>query len=464
MTRILCAASLAAALGCGMTTTTTTDLQGSARIDALFSVPATSVTCVRLVASGMMKSVQKDFAVSGGQSTVSLDMHGIPTGTVMFSGNAYADACGTVTLSSVPSWMADDVTVAVTPGTTASVQLNFRANGNATVQGNFIPDAFTVTTLASGLGGPQAVAFDGGGTLYVADRSAAGMTIRTVNVTDGGVDVIAGSATALGTADGDGAAARFSLLQGVALSGSTLYIADACAIRAMSITTPFTVSTVLGTPAAGGATWDCSIEPRSILDIAVHGNDLYVTDPARFVVSKVTPGTSGNPATVTTVAGTAAMSGATDGAPASFLGPQAIVFPEDTTDNFLVADQGTLDGTSFFGLVRRVSGSSVSTLAGTDQMGAMMDGLRRNAFLPLPRRMVSDGISVFIADLNAVRRYDLATGAVVTIAGNGTTSGNLNGVGSAARLSNTSGIARNASTKALYVADTGNRSIRVLTP
>src|SRR4051794_36768998 len=112
MTRILCAACTAAALACG-TTTTTTELQGSARIDALFSVPTTSVSCIRLVASGMMKSVQKDFAVAGGQTTLSLEMNGIPTGTVMFSGNAYAQVCGNVQTSSVPSWFGDDVTTTV---------------------------------------------------------------------------------------------------------------------------------------------------------------------------------------------------------------------------------------------------------------------------------------------------------------------------------------------------------------
>jgi len=441
-------------------TTTTTDFQGSARIDALFSVPTTSVSCIRLVASGMMKSVQKDFTVAGGQTTLSLEMNGIPTGTVMFSGNAYAQVCGNVQTSSVPSWFGDDVTTTVVPGTTAAVQLSFHANGNATVAGNFIADAFTVSTLASGLGGPQAVAFDGSGTLYVADAFGpsggfTGMTIRSVDVATGGVTLRAGSSTALGNNDGDGLlAARFNLLRGITFAGGTLYIADGCSIRTMTTTAPYTVSTLLANVGCSG--------PGSVFDIAVHGanSDLYVTDPVKFLVWKVTTGAT---PTATAVAGDG-ISGMTDAAPLSsqFLGPQAVVFP-DASDSFLVADSGSLDGVQFFGLVRRVSSTAVSTLAGNPQMGAMMDGLRLNAFFPAPRRMVSDGISAFVAHQNAIRRYDIATGAVVTVAG-GAAAGTGEGVGSAAKFNGVAGIARNATTKALYVADTGNHAIRVLTP
>jgi hypothetical protein len=477
MKRILHAACAAAAFACG--STNPTPLEGSASIDALFSVPANGVSCIRLVASGTMRSLQSDFPVAPGQNTVGLEMHAIPTGTVMFSGNAYTESCGSIVASSVPSWMADDVTVNVTPGSPVSVQLNFHANGNATVQGNFIPDVFTVTTLAGKVGqpgsadltgpsaqfgGPQAVAFDGNNTLYVADRfgpsgSFTGMSIRALNVTTGAVTTLAGNPTAVGTGDGAGSAARFSLLQGIAFAANTLYIADACAIRAMTTTQPFTVSTLLGTRAAGQA-WDCSSGPGSIFDIAVHGTDLYVTDPARFLVLKI----SGTPPIVTAVAGTPGVSGSTDGAPASaqFLGPQAIVFT-DATDNFTVADRGTLDGTSFFGLLRRVSNSAVTTLAGSEQMGSMIDGLRTNAFFALPRRMLSDGTSVFVADQNAIRRFDILTGAVVTIAGS-IAAGSADGVGAAAGFTAVSGLARNANTKALYVADTGNFTVRVLAP
>src|SRR5215470_1103815 len=127
MTRIRLAACAAAVVACG----TSSEPLGSARVDALFSTPSTGVNCIRLVASGMKRSVQQDFSVTAGQATISLDMHAIPTGPVMFSGNAYAESCGSVAASSIPTWMADDVTVTINPGPPVAVQLNFHANGNA---------------------------------------------------------------------------------------------------------------------------------------------------------------------------------------------------------------------------------------------------------------------------------------------------------------------------------------------
>ena len=84
MIRGVCTACAAIAVACG----SNPELEGAARVDAVFTVPSTSVNCIRVVASGMKRSVQKDFAVTAGQSTITLEMHAIPTGTVMFSGNA----------------------------------------------------------------------------------------------------------------------------------------------------------------------------------------------------------------------------------------------------------------------------------------------------------------------------------------------------------------------------------------
>ncbi len=488
MMRIVPAACVAAVVACG--NGTGSDLQGSARIDALFTVPSTGVSCIRIVASGMKRSVEKDFSVTAGQSTISFDLHAIPTGTVMFSGNAYGEACGSLAANSVPTWMADDVTVTVNPGPPVAVQLNFHPNGNATVQGNFVGDSFTVTTLAglartagstdgtgaaARLEGPNALAFDGSDTLYLADRTTtsggvfSGMTIRKITVSTGAVTTLAGDPSSPGTADGPGSTARFNVLRGVALSssGSTLYIADRCALRAMTTAAPFTVSTVLGTRSvADSQSWDCTSTIGSIQDVAVRGTDLYVADQSRAVVSKISLATT--PPTVTIVAGTAGATGTADGilSSAKFLGPLGLVFPFSTDDVFFVADWGTLDGVNFFGLIRRVSqsGNSVTTVAGAPQTtSVMLDGLGLNALLAEPRRFATDGSSLFIGDLGGVRRLDLATGGVVTIVGSNAL-GSADGVGSAAQFSGAFGIARNPATRALYVADQANFTIRALTP
>ena len=484
MMRIGLSACLAAVAACG---SNLTEVEGSARVEALFSVPANGVSCIRLVASGMKKSVQKDFAVAAGQASVSLELRSIPTGTVMFSGMAFAEACTAIAGSTVPTWVADDVTTTIAPGPTSAVTLTFHPNGNATVAGNFIGDSYAVTTLAglagspgstdlpgsqARFGGPSALAFDGVDSLYVADRTTtagafSGMAIRRVSLSTGAVTTLAGAANALGTADGDGGAARFTLLQGIALSpsGGTLYVADRCVLRAMSTATPYAVSTVLGA-AADAQSFICPSGIGSIGDIAVRGTELYVTDQVRATVARISLASA--PPTVTTVAGTPSTIGTADGAllSARFLGPQGIAFSGGAGAPFFVSDWGTLNGADFFGLVRRVSesGGSVTTVAGAEHMtGGAIDGLRSSAFFAQPRGIASDGSSLFVTDLASVRRVDLSSGAVVTIAGSGTP-GSADGVGAAAGLRGPSGIAYDAATGAMYVADQGNFTVRVLTP
>ena len=77
---------------------------------------------------------------------------------------------------------------------------------------------------------------------------------------------------------------------------------------------------------------------------------------------------------------------------------------------------------------------------------------------------MSDGNSLFIGDAFSVRRMDLATNAVVTMAGDMTRSGFADGVGGAARFNAAFGIARDSRNGAIYIADQGNFAIRKLTP
>ena len=101
-----------------------------------------------------------------------------------------------------------------------------------------------------------------------------------------------------------------------------------------------------------------------------------------------------------------------------------------------------------------------------DSSTALCPATSSSSFLVLfvqSRRATSDGSSLFIGDSTAVRRMDLSTSAVVTIMG-GQTSGSADGVGTAALVYGPFGISRNATSGALYLADQGNFTIRVLTP
>ena len=455
------------------------------RIDALFSVPA-GVQCIQLVAAGAKASVERFFGVTPGQSTFSFTLIGIPTGRVVFSGQAFAETCGTIS-GALPTWIADDVTTTVSAGVPASVQLNFHAKGNANVSGNFGGDEYTVTTLAGVAGstgsvdgfgagarleGPNGIALVGN-FLYFIDRTQTdtviGMTVRRLDVTTNQVITLAGNPGEVGAVDGDGLAARFGVLAGMAYSGGDLYLIDRCALRAMSTTPPYLVRTLIGTPDAAHTSFLCgppSPFTNNLLDVAVRPNGIYVLDGSHAAVYRVDPGTLA----VSLVAGTPDVSGTDDGTVlgATFSNPTGIVFPFRGDDIFCVADNVT-DPTTLnrYGLIRRVSlpEDSVRAVAGGAEADFVdLDGLGLTARFAQPRRMVSDGNGLFIGDALAVRRLDLAIGTVVTIAGNDTTAGSADGVGTAAGFRGAFGIARDAGTGKLYVADQGNATIRLLTP
>ncbi|HYS10040.1 MAG TPA: hypothetical protein VEP66_14960 [Myxococcales bacterium] len=461
-----------------------------ARVDALFNAPA-GVLCIQIVASAPLRTANKTFSVTPGQSSSALSMNGIPTGTVMFSGRAFNQPCGFVDLITPPDWVADDLTVQVDPGPPISVQLNFHARANATVGANFGGDAYTVTTIAGvgrvpgttdGVGslarfaGPNNLALSADRTkLFVGDRNdedatSLGMAIRMVDLATGAVTTIAGSLSELGTADGPGATARFSRLFSSVLSGSNLIIADRCAIRAMSTTPPFIVTTLLGTRASTDPNqWDCRPTVSRLgaqdLDLAVRGRDVYAADSTHFVVWKIS--FASTPPVISLVAGVPDFSGSDDGpiATAHLLGPAGLVFPFVSDDPFYLIESDSRISNAY-GLVRQISPGfdDVITVAGAPQAGFVStDGLGTQALFAQPRRAVSDGTSLFIGDIFSVRRMDLNTNAVVTIAGDMATTGFADGVGGAARFSAAFGIARDNLSGAIYVADQGNFAIRKLT-
>ncbi len=452
-------------------------------VAALFTVPAAGVSCIRITASNPRRTSNTDFGVAPGASSTSLTMHGVPTGNVIFSGAAFADPCAFIVETSSPTWISDDVAAAVSPaGPPPSVTLHFHGVGNVQVGVDFGDDTYTASTIAGngtqgsadGIGsaarfeGPNGIALDGDN-LYIVDRNipsaAVGMAVRRLKLSTGEVTTIAGSATAIGTADGPGSTARFSFLRGIAVSGGLLYVIDRCAVRTVATAPPFTVSTLVGTrrPAPADA-WQCGTPFLSLLDIVIRPSGIFVADASRFIVSKIDVTTS--PPAITTVAGVPDVSGSDDGpvASAHLLSPTGLVFPFAGDDVFYVGDLGSTFETSY-GLLRRVSifEDAVTTVAGAVHGAPRIeDGFSIGALFNDARRFDSDGNNLFIGDTPAIRRMDLATLAVTTIAG-GNTSGYADGPGSTALLSAAFGIARGPGGK-IFFADQGNFVIRVLTP
>jgi hypothetical protein len=461
--------------------------ESTSDLSAIVAVPATGVQCITLTVTGATHSVERSFDVTPGQSTAVLTLRRVPTGNALLSGDAYDASCRLVAATSDPSWSAEAVAVTIAAGgVPAAATLTFRPNGKVVVGADFVDDVFVTSTIAGqpgvqgaldGVGagaqleGPNALALQGD-TLFFTDRAIdnnsgdiAGMTVRALTLSTGQVTTIAGSATELGNGDGDGLAARFSLTRSIALYGGDLLIADRCAIRRLTTAPPYTVTTLFGTP-VGTIGFRCLPLAGAVLDIAVHGTDVYILDTTLAAVFKASLLTT--PLSPSLVAGTPGSAGFVDGTlgTALFNSPTGLVFPSPASDDFYLSDQFTSpDGSTSWSAIRQVSPSAgtVTTVAGAPQAaGQSQDGVGPGALFNSARRLVSDGHSLFTGDLFAIRRIDLSNFAVITIAG-GNAAGTADGVGTAAQFNAPFGLALGPG-GTIYVADQGNFTLRRLTP
>lgn len=89
-----------------------------------------------------------------------------------------------------------------------------------------------------------------------------------------------------------------------------------------------------------------------------------------------------------------------------------------------------------------------------------MDGIGAAARFDTPMGITTDGANLYVADYGAhtIRKIVVATGVVTTLAGNAGSAGAVDGIGSAARFFQPSGITTDGTN--LYVADYGNDTIR----
>jgi sugar lactone lactonase YvrE len=182
-----------------------------------------------------------------------------------------------------------------------------------------------------------ALAYDGSGILYVADQL--NHTIRQVVLATATVTTLAGSAGEVGARDGIGEDARFDLPAALALDGAGyLFVADKAAhtIRKIVLATR-NVTTLAGT--AGIADHSDGVGTAAAFNtpagLACDGaGNLFVADTGNGTIRKIVIAT----ATTTTVAGTAGNLGYGDGtgAGAQFLTPTALT--SDGAGHLLIAD------------------------------------------------------------------------------------------------------------------------------
>jgi hypothetical protein len=250
----------------------------------------------------------------------------------------------------------------------------------------------------------------------------------------------------------------FNLLGRVSLCAAALLAATAA--RAQSIfATPYTFSTLAGTEGLYGGFAD-GTGPAASFDvpagICVDSNgNVYVADQFNDTIRKITPG-----GVVSTLAGTPLAAGSADGTGASarFNGPAGVAV--DSSGNLYVSDTGN-------DTIRKITpGGVVSTYAGAPGgIGGSNDGTGAAAQFSGPAGITVDGSgNVFVADqINDTIRKIAPGGVVTTFAGLAAGAGASDGAGSTGRFRAPYGVRADSSGN-VYVADTGNQTIRKITP
>jgi sugar lactone lactonase YvrE len=297
---------------------------------------------------------------------------------------------------------------------------------------------------------PEGLAIDATGALFIADSG--NHVIRRM-APDGTVTTVAGLAGTTGTTDGVGAAARFNGPRGVAESGGVLYVADTANSLIRTIQPNGTVATLAGAFCGFVDGPNASARFCNPTSIAVTAPGvLVVADWLNNAIRRVQAGA------VTTLAGNGSR-GIVDGVGAAARFRQPYGVSAQTDGSVLVADSAN-------NTLRRVlANGTVTTVGGLAPPSGTTDGQGSAARFNSPVSVALDpaGIAYVADQLNCViRRVDRA-GNVTTFAGLAGTCGDTNGVGSAARFSNPTGVALDAS-GTLYVLDTGNYTLRKVLP
>lgn len=259
---------------------------------------------------------------------------------------------------------------------------------------------------------PEGIAVDGNGNVYVADTG--NHAIRRINAL-GIVTTVVGSIGNQGTTNGQGPNARLRFPRGVAVNalGTVMFIADSGNHTLRRVT----LSTIAATPTQA---------------------------------ETVT-------ATVALMAGSAQVSGSANGtgSGASFNNPTSIVM--DNSRTAYVTDTGNHT-------IRRITeGGTVTTLAGTAGVSGSQNGTGAAASFNAPRGIAVEpsGLMIYVADTaNHLIRRITPAGAVTTLAGLAGVSGSIEGTGVAANFSSPRGIAFRGNV--LYVGDTQNHVVRTL--
>jgi uncharacterized protein (TIGR03437 family) len=315
------------------------------------------------------------------------------------------------------------------------------------------------------LSGPFGVAVDAAGNLYIADTG----NYRVRKVSNGVITTVVGNGTTGFSGDnGPATSARLGSVGPIGVTvdfAGNLYIADVGNQRIREVANGV-ITTVAGngtTGFSGDNGLATSAQLWTPIGVAVDAaGDLYIADQQNERIRKVTNGV------ITTVAGNGIYGFAGDGGLATFaklfnptgvaVKPMLPVGPELDT-SFYFPDQGNQR-------IREVANGLIATVAGNGTRGFSGDnGPATSAELNSPGGVAVDAAgNLYIADQQNELIRKVANGMITTIAGNGTTGfGGDGGTATSAALNYPSSVAVD-SVGNVYIADTHNNRIRLLTP
>jgi cysteine-rich repeat protein len=311
------------------------------------------------------------------------------------------------------------------------------------------------------LNAPSALAIDGLGNLFIADRK--NHRIRRIDATTGVITTVAGTGTAGFSGDGGAAtSAQLAEPQGVAVDAlGTIYIADTNNHRLRVVAANGVITTLAGTGVAGTGgdgeqAFYAQLSSPGGVTVDGFGNvfvAVYVINPITAAIHSRIRKIDTN-GVITTFAGGG--TSITDGVPATHAALHSVQgVAVGAMGDIYMSDIG-------YGRVRRVDASgTIMTVAGDGSFGLSGDGgaATSTPFLHPWGTTVDPLGNVLIAEHTRVRRIDGA-GEITTVVGNGSFgfSGD-GGPATSAELFYASDVAVDGLGN-MYVADEGNQRIR----
>jgi serine/threonine protein kinase/sugar lactone lactonase YvrE len=253
------------------------------------------------------------------------------------------------------------------------------------------------------------------------------------------VVALAGQPGIAGNVDGVGTAARFRSPEGIAVDNSgALYIADTGNNTVRKILSDGTVATIAGQGGKAGRTDGMGFDARFLapLGIAVGpSGNVFVAEFANDIIRKISPD-----GVVSTLAGSAGRPGSDNGIGdnAHFRNPWGLAV--DRTGNVFVADKDNFT-------IREITPTGiVSTFAGQAGKLGKSDGPGSYARFNYPHSVAVNTFGhdemVYVADTgNCTIRAITPSGIVSTLAGSPGNPGSADGPGAKARFSNVQDVA-----------------------